>query len=60
MNRCSGSNCWPSTPPEYGGKSYELLRQEAAALTAIFSASYQTARANLKKKKRGITKSPNL
>jgi four helix bundle protein len=33
------------------GRNYELLRQEADELTAIFSASYKTARANLKKQK---------
>jgi four helix bundle protein len=38
--------------PGIRGKDYELLLREADELTAIFSASYKTARANLKKKKR--------
>jgi four helix bundle protein len=49
--------------PGVRGKDYEVLLREADELTAIFSASYKTAKANLKKKKRdkgtSIPKSPN-
>jgi four helix bundle protein len=44
------------------GKNHELLCHEADELTAIFSASYKTARANLKKQerdKKANVKSPN-
>ena len=38
--------------PGSKGKNYDSLLREADELTAIFSASYKTARANLKKEKR--------
>jgi four helix bundle protein len=42
--------------PSVRGKNYEVLLREADELTAIFSASYKTARANLKKAKARQTK----
>jgi hypothetical protein len=44
--------------PSGRGKNYEALRREADELTAIFSASYKTARAGLKNKRRE-KKKPN-
>jgi four helix bundle protein len=49
--------------PSVCGKNHGALLQEADELTAIFSSSYKTARANLKKqkrdKRRAAPKSPN-
>ena len=51
--------------PGVQGKEYDALLREADELTAIFSASYKTARQNLKQEKqqkkrsRQITRSPN-
>ena len=49
--------------PSVYGRNYGALVQEADELTAIFSASYKTAKANLKKqkrnKRRAAPKSPN-
>jgi four helix bundle protein len=51
--------------PDVRGDDYKKLLTEADELTAIFSASYATARANLRKKKRqrraadSITQLPN-
>jgi four helix bundle protein len=49
--------------PAIRGKNYQSLLQEADELTAIFTASYKTAKANLKKKKgekrKSKLKSPN-
>jgi hypothetical protein len=38
--------------PAISGKTHAVLLQEADELTAVFSAPYKTARANLKKQKR--------